>query len=145
MQKHHGLRKLNRHGQSPDWIAPQLRAPLEGVLERASVELLQQQERRRHRLPVLDVEASAEGADHVGVVASLGDLPVDGDLGEEAVDGVVAIDGAAARLGCLENGGSASVDAGADDAEAAGGEGLDGRELRQRHAVTESLRHDFMT
>lgn len=141
MQKHQGLRQLDCHGQPPDGIAPQLRAPLERVLQRAAVELLQQQERRRRRLSVLDVEAGAEGAGHVGMATPMRDLPVNGDLGEEVVDGAVATGGGADWLGCLEDGAQASIDAGADDAEATVGEGLDGRELRQRNVLMETLHH----
>lgn len=139
VQKDQRLRQLNRHGQPADGVAPQRRTPLEGVLERPAVESLQQEERRRHALSGLDVEAGAEGPGDVGVSAALGDLPVDGDLGEEVLDGPGATAGGVGRLGDLEDGALRAVGAGADDAEAAVSERLDRGELRQGHVFYERL------
>lgn len=137
VQKRHRLRQLDSHGQPADRVAPDSGAPLEGVLQRASLEPLQQEERRRRRLSLLDVGAGPEGAGDVGVSASLGDLPVDGDLSEEVLRSAATAAGGRRRLGYLEHGVLPAVDTGADHAEASLGEGLDLVELGEGHILVE--------
>ena len=89
MKEHQCVGQLEGDRQPSDRIIPgvvHLDAILECLLERASFEPLEHQE--RGPLSLLDVEARPESPRHVGVPVSRGDSLVELDLSEEVLGGV---------------------------------------------------------
>ena len=113
-KEHQCVGQLEGDRQSSDRIIPgvvQLDAILERLLQRASLEPLEHQE--RGPLSLLDVEARPESPRYVGVPASPGDALVELDLSEEVLGGACG----SVRPRDLYHRAVSTVDARADHAE----------------------------